>query len=123
MNVSKKVLIAILVIAILGTALTMAAIFVPAVGEWFSSFSGPFGSGIINLFQMPLKAALEGGAQTIAFWGIIAIIVFGFAYWVWHWDIGYKISGATAPAVEQAFSNTTKREPDEPELSPTAKEV
>jgi hypothetical protein len=44
---------------------------------------------------------------------------FGLAYWVWHWDIGYKFSNAMKPDTSaSSFSNTMNREPPEPERAP-----
>jgi hypothetical protein len=119
MEMSKKVLVALLIVAIIVTAVTMAALFVPAVRLWFTNISGPAGTGAINLLQTPLKWALTGGANTIALWGVGLIVLFGFAYWVWHWDIGYKFTGATTPNPASGYDNSMKREPEEPERSQT----
>ena len=115
MNISKKVLIILLALAIIITAITMAAVFVPAVGKWFSTTFGGAGAGLVNLAQMPLKFALSGGAQTFALYGIGFLILFGFAYWVWHWDIGYKLQGAASTTENKLTDYATQREPDEPE--------
>jgi len=117
---SKKILAVLLIAAIAGTAVTMAAIFVPAVGKFFASGTGPAGAAALSVAKAPLAWALSGGGPTIfGFWGIALLVVFGFAYWVWHWDIGYKISKSSAPSVPDGYSNTMKREPEEPERSPT----
>ena len=106
MNISKKVLIILLALAIIITAITMAAVFVPAVGKWFSTTFGGAGAGLVNLAQIPLKFALEGGAQTFALYGIGLLVLFGFAYWVWHWDIGYKFTGANQNAGDGNYQST-----------------
>jgi hypothetical protein len=98
----------------------MAAVFVPAVGKFFAGATGPIGAVALSVALMPLNWAKSGGGPTVfAFWGILAVVMFGFAYWVWHWDIGYKISKSSAPSVPDGYSNTMKREPEEPERSPT----
>lgn len=120
MNISKKVLAALIVIAIIVTAVAMAAIFVPAVGAWFSTNFGGVGTGFLNLFTVPLTWALSGGGPTIAvFWGIIIIAALGFTYIVWHYDVPYKVTGVTAVTPATGYTNTMSREPPEPERSPT----
>ncbi len=94
MEISKKLLITLLIIAVVITAIAMAAAFIPQVRAAFSNVGGPIGSGLMNVLSYPLKAALSGGGPTLfAFYGIATALVLGFAYWVWHWDIGYKING------------------------------
>ena len=119
MNISKKILLTLIILTITLTVIAMAAIFVPAVSEWFSINFGGVGAGIINALQTPFRWGLTGGAQTAALYGIGGALMFGFAYWIWHCDIPYKLQGVTAPDVQQSFSNTVKKEPDEPELAPT----
>jgi hypothetical protein len=70
--------------------------------------------------QNPFKFALQGGPQTALVYGLAAAAIFGFAYWVWHWDIGYKFSSTIAPSsAASGYDNTVNREPDEPERSNT----
>lgn len=122
MNVSKKVLAALLVIAIIATAVAMAAIFVPAVGAWFSTNFGAVGAGLINVMQLPFKWALSGGgATTAAVWAIGFVVLLAFAYWVWHWDIGYKLTGAAQE--NKLTTYTTQREPEQPETLTSAQKA
>ena len=120
MQLSKKVLAIIIVLAIILTAVAMAAIFVPSVNAWFSVNTGSWGVTALAIAQAPLQYALSGGAQTALFWGVITAGLFGFAYWVWHWDIGFKLSGATKPSSPASnYDNNMAREPTEPERGST----
>ena len=118
-ELSKKVLLVLMVIPVL------VVIFAIAywqnwggIGSALAGFGGPVGSGLLAIMQNPFKFALQGGPQTALVYGLGAAIIFGFAYWVWHWDIGYKLTGAVKDTPASTYSNDMKREPDEPERAP-----
>lgn len=71
---------------------------------------------------MPFTFALDGGAQTIAIYGLGLAVLIGFAYWVWHWDIGYKFGG-TAEQENKMTGYVAQREPEEPETIATTQGV
>lgn len=90
------------------------------IGTALAGFGGPLGAGLVNIASMPMNFALAGTAQLAIVWGAIVLAMLGFAYWVWHWDIGYKLSRGTSASPVLNYDNTMKREPEEPERSPTA---
>jgi hypothetical protein len=48
------------------------------------------------------------------------VVPFSFAYLIWHYDVPYKITGATAASPASSYDNTVAREPAEPERSNTS---
>jgi hypothetical protein len=121
MNISAKVLAILIIVA---CSIAVFAVMVAAnlfgLGDALAGAGGPVAAGIYNLAIGPVNWALTGGWPTLAVFYLIGIIVvpFTFAYIIWHFDVPYKISGATAVTPANDYTNTMKREPDEPERSP-----
>lgn len=121
-TLSRKVLAVIITVAVILTIIAMLAIFYKPFGEAVSGFGGPVGAGIVTALSAPLQWALSGGGPTLAvFYGLALAIIFGFAYWVWHWNIGYKITGITAAS--ELPSHSVTHEPEEPERAPQPQSV
>ena len=119
-ELSKKVLLILMLIPVLTVIFAIACWQNwGGIGSALAGFGGPVGAGLINLAQAPFLWAISGSAPTIIVWALIFVGVVGFAYWVWHWDIGYKLTGAVKDTPASSYSNDMKREPDEPERAPT----
>ena len=118
-TLSKKVLAVLMVIPVVAVLIGIAAWQNwGGIGTALSGLGGPVGAGLLSGFSAPLQWALSGGGATLAmFWGLIFAVGFGFAYWVWHWDIGYKLQGTTAQNIPLG-THSTQREPEEPERAP-----
>lgn len=121
MNISTKVLATLIIVACSITAFAaIAAVNWGGLGDTLAGFGGPVAAGIYNLAIGPVNWALSGGWPTLAVFYLIGIIVvpFTFAYIIWHFDVPYKIQGATATTPANDYTNTMRREPEEPERSP-----
>jgi len=122
-TLSKKGL-AILIIIVFTLTLITALIAVNFQG-WGTSLAGvggPFAANMYNLFNGVPVWISSGGWPTLAA-GILIFLV-GLpllaAYAVWHYDVPYKITGATAPNPTSSYTNTMNREPTPPERAPSA---
>jgi hypothetical protein len=119
---SKKVLVALMVLPVLVVVLAVAAWQDwGGIGTAISGFGGPLGAGALSLAQTPLTWAVSGGGPTTAaLYAVIGLAIVGFAYWVWHWDIGYRLQNTFKPDVptNAGFTNTMSREPSDPERAP-----
>lgn len=111
----KKIVVILMVLAVGLTALAMAALFVPAVGEWFHVNLGGVGAGFLTLVQMPFIWALEGGPQTLIVYAASGIVTLALIYATWHYDLPDKITGTTASTNSNLTGYTPQREPEEPE--------
>lgn len=121
-TLSKKVLVFLVITPLIVFGVAIAAILnIGGIGTALAGFGGPFGRGVLNILTAPLAWAITGGGPTIAvFWALIAFGIFGFAYWVWHWDIGYKLSSNMATkSPADGYDNSVRTEPAEPERSKT----
>lgn len=121
MELSKKLLAIIIIVAVSLTIVAVMAIFnIGGVGDSLAGAGGPFANGLYKVFKSPYEWALSGGWPTLAvvcllFWVILPCSV---AYAVWHYDIPYKITGAVAESPATGFGNTMQAEPQEPERAP-----
>ena len=96
MEIGKKWLAVIIILAIVLTAFSFAVIFnVGGLGSSLAGAGGPIASGFYNLLVTPLNWALSGGWPTLAVFFLIGFVAFPclLAYLVWHNDIPYKILG------------------------------
>jgi hypothetical protein len=123
MEISKKILVALMILPVLIVLFAVACWQNwGGIGTALSGVGGPVGKGFMDLAAAPLTWAVNGGGPTLAIiYSAFFAIVFGFAYWVWHWDIGYKIQNVTAPSTPttSGYTNTMNREPADPEYAPT----
>lgn len=126
MDISKKALIIILIIAIAITAFAVAVIAnLGGLGTKLAGVGGPFATGLYKLFNgIPLW--ISGGGWPTLLVGILVFIVIipcSVAYITWHYDVPYKITGTTAP-INGYGNNTVQREPEEPEtITPTGSAI
>jgi hypothetical protein len=118
LSFKKYLLITIPIFAIVIFAL-LAYLNVGNIGTTLSGVGGPFASGFQKLLTGPLTWASTGGWPTLAIFYLVGLIAlpFSVAYIIWHYDVPYKITGATAPSPASSYDNSMKREPDEPERS------
>jgi len=123
MELTKKVLAIIVIFSVIGTAVALAAVFnLGGFGTAVAGAGGPAAAGIYKIGNAPLLWASSGGWPTLAafYLGFVALI-FAFAWVIWHFDVPYKITGATAAPEIQ--SHVTTREPEEPERAPQPQSV
>jgi len=119
METWKKFAVIFSIVIILAVVLTLLAVNFNGWGAAVSGVSGPFTSGISRLMQSPLNWALAGGYQLLIFYLLAFVAVpVAVAYAVWHYDLPYKITGATAPSPASNYDNSMRREPEEAERSP-----
>lgn len=118
----KKYLIILAIIIPLVIVATLAFTNFAGIGDQLKGAGGPFAAGLYNVAVGPLNWALGGGFPTLALFYLLGLVVlpFSVAYIIWHYDVPYKIQGATAPSPTSAYTNTMSREPPEPERAPTA---
>jgi hypothetical protein len=118
LSFKKYLLITIPIFAVVIFAL-LAYLNVGGIGTKISGVGGPFAAGFQKLLIGPLTWASAGGWPTLAIFYLVGLIAipFSFAYIIWHYDVPYKITGATAPSPASTYDNSMKREPDEPERS------
>jgi hypothetical protein len=118
MSLKKYLLITIPIIAIVIFAVLAYANF-GGIGDTLSGVGGPFANGFYTLLTGPLLWGANGGWPTLAIFYLIGFILvpFGLAYFVWHYDLPYKISGASQPSPASNYDNSMQREPAEPERS------
>lgn len=121
MDTWKKYLIVTVILMSLVVFFTLAAVNFAGIGDKLSGVGGPFTTGAFKLGLGPLTWAQSGGYQMLVFYIINPLIIsLMVAYVVWHFDLGYKLTGAVASSSPAAgYDNTMKREPEEPERSNT----
>jgi hypothetical protein len=119
--VSNKVFIAVLVIAIVLVSFAFCvALNVGGLGTALSGVGGPLAKGAYNIFAAIPQFALSGGWPTLTAIGVIFVVIVPIlaAYTTWHYDIPYKITGATTTNPAGNYTNTMSREPADPETQP-----
>lgn len=120
--INKWYLLGIIILVIIVIIGTLVAVDFQGWGKALAGAGGPFAAGLYNALVTPFKWAASGGWPTLgAALAIIGILMIASAWSVWHYDIPYKFTGAASSSSSQTMANTTKREPDEPELAPTIK--
>lgn len=119
MELTKKILAIIVAVSV---AITLFAVAVwqniGGLGTSLTGAGGPVASGFYKIANAPLLWASSGGWPTLAvfYCGFIAVM-FGFAWVIWHFDVPYKITGATQQPLGDLTHSVT-REPEEPERAP-----
>ena len=120
MNLSRKVFVIILAIAIGLTAFCLCAFLdVGGLGTSLAGVGGPLTVGLKDIGMAPLRWALTDGWTVLIFYTALLIGGLVFASIWWQYDVPYKITGATTTSPASEYNTTLKREPSEPERAPT----
>ena len=117
--INKYYIIGLIICVVIAVIATLIGVNFMGWGTSLSGAGGPVARGLYNVFVTPFTWAASGGWPTLAAGlSIIGLLMILSAYAVWHYDIPYKITGATQSNPAGEFTNTTTREPCEPERAP-----
>jgi hypothetical protein len=119
METWKKYAILITLVVIAVIPLTLLAVNFNGWGKQVSGWTGPFTNGAFKLGLIIPNFMVSSGYNMLIIY-ILAGILYPLliAYVVWHFDVGYKFTGAAvAASPASGYDNTMRREPEEPERS------